>query len=76
MPMNAYHSTQEYVCYGCDGPRGIDDAGSMPVITKYKPCTNCGMIGVKRKGDPDRSPVQRNGHVSLGRSFKGRLALA
>ena len=26
-PMNAYHSAEEHVCYGCEGPREIDQAG-------------------------------------------------
>ena len=67
MPMNEYHIAEEYVCYGCEGPREIDQAGSTPGITKYKPCSACGMIGVKRKGDPDRARVLPNGSLYLGR---------
>ena len=75
MPMNEYHSAEEYVCYGCEGPRDVDQAGSGPGFTKYIPCPACGMIGVKRKGDPDRARVLPNGHVSLGLSFERRLSL-
>jgi hypothetical protein len=48
--MNVYHTAGEHVCYGCDGPREINPAGSIPGITNYKPCSACGAIGIKRKG--------------------------
>jgi hypothetical protein len=67
--VNAYKSGEEHVCYGCDGPREINPARSIPGITNYKPCSACGAIGIKRKSDPERARALPSGHLSLGRMF-------
>lgn len=67
--MNEYWKDDKYVCVECGGPREPERSWPKPGITKYKPCPQCGAIGVCRDSEETHSRRHRSRRRRLSDSL-------